>query len=167
MKSLIVADRPTINTLAERLKKARIRSEYQRIQCILLRVTIGATAQAIGQVLGWSVNTVRVMHSRYAREGSAVFDTVRRGGRRRQNMTLQEEAEFLAPFMEEAERGGILVVSGIKAAYEARLGKEVAESTVYRLLHRHNWRKIAPRRRHPKADPAAQAAFKKTPGIGR
>jgi len=167
MKSLIVADRPTVNVLAERLKKAHMRSEYQRIQCILLRVTIGATAQDIAQVLGWSVNTVRVMHSRYAREGNAVFDIARRGGRRRQNMTLEEEAEFLAPFIEKADRGGILVVSGIKASYEARLGREVAESTVYRLLHRHNWRKIAPRRRHPKADPAAQAAFKKTPGTGR
>jgi hypothetical protein len=36
----------------------------------------------------------------------------------------------------------------------------VARSTVYRLLDRHGWRKVTPRPRHPKADPAAQAAFK-------
>ena len=40
-------------------------------------------------------------------------------------------------------------------------GKAVARSTVYRLLERHGWRKVVPRPRHPKADVAAQAAFKK------
>jgi len=30
------------------------------------------------------------------------------------------------------------------------------------MLERHGWRKIAPRPSHPKADPQAQEAFKKT-----
>ena len=47
-------------------------------------------------------------------------------------------------------------------AYQERTDKAVARSTVYRLLERHGWRKIVPRPRHPKADVAAQAAFKKT-----
>jgi transposase len=38
----------------------------------------------------------------------------------------------------------------------------LARSTIYRLLERHGWRKVMPRPRHPKADVAAQAAFKKT-----
>jgi hypothetical protein len=42
----------------------------------------------------------------------------------------------------------------------------LAASTVYRMLDRHGWRKLVPRPRHPKADVAAQAAFKKTPPIG-
>ena len=38
----------------------------------------------------------------------------------------------------------------------------LGRSTIYRLLERHGWRKVVPRPRHPKADVAAQAAFKKT-----
>ncbi|MGH8653780.1 MAG: helix-turn-helix domain-containing protein [Gammaproteobacteria bacterium] len=34
---------------------------------------------------------------------------------------------------------------------------------VWRLLARHGWRKVAPDMRHPKSDPAAQEAWKKTP----
>ncbi len=56
----------------------------------------------------------------------------------------------------------MLRVAEIQQAYQERLGKEVAPSTVYRLLDRHGWRKVVPRPRHPKADVAAQAAFKKT-----
>ena len=54
------------------------------------------------------------------------------------------------------------VTRQIQQAYQEQLGKEVAPSTVYRLLDRHGWRKVVPRPRHPKADIAAQAAFKKT-----
>jgi hypothetical protein len=32
---------------------------------------------------------------------------------------------------------------------------------VYKLLHRHEWRKLAPRPHHTKQDPAVAAAFKK------
>jgi transposase len=76
-------------------------------------------------------------------------------------MSVEQEAAFLAPFLERAKVGGILVVAPIQTAYEKALGRKVPESTVYRLLARHGWRKIAPRPRHPKADPERQEAWKK------
>src|SRR5262249_38902069 len=85
----------------------------------------------------------------------------RRGGRRRENLTLEQEMAFLRPFFDEAKTGGILVVSPIKTALEARLGRQSALSCVYRLLPRHGWRKLAPDKRHPQSDPAVQATWKK------
>jgi Winged helix-turn helix len=41
-------------------------------------------------------------------------------------------------------------------------GTRVAESTIYRLLDRHGWRKLMPRPKHPKASPEAQEQLKKT-----
>lgn len=162
MKALINPDRETIDALAERLKQAEGKPEFQRIQCILLRVTLDASAKDIAQVVGWTEGTVRVMHSRYAKERGAFFDVARRGGRRHQNMTVEEEAAFLAPFFDQAKDGRVLVVTEIKLAYEAALGREVPESTIYRLLGRHGWRKIAPRPRHPKAGLEDSSALKKT-----
>ena len=160
MKSLIVVgDKPTIERLAERLKHAQSHSEYQRIQCVLLRATLGSTAAQIAQVLGWTVATVHVIHSRWAKQGDAIFDVRRRGGRRRQHMTAEQESALLAPFIEQAAAGGMLSAAQIQRAYEACIGKPVAASTIYRLLARHGWRKLSPRPRHPKADSATQAAF--------
>jgi transposase len=48
--------------------------------------------------------------------------------------------------------GAITTVATIKQAFEAQVGQEVAASTIYRLLHRHGWRKRAPRSFHPKAN---------------
>jgi hypothetical protein len=61
----------------------------------------------------------------------------------------------------EGRRG--VVVPPIQAALESHLGWPVALSTVYRMLHRQGWRKLAPDKRHPNADPAAQEEWKKTP----
>jgi hypothetical protein len=55
----------------------------------------------------------------------------------------------------------MLKVAEIQQAYERRVGKSVAPLTIYRLLERHGWRKVVPRPRHPKANRARQAAFKK------
>jgi transposase len=166
MKSLIVGDRATVRRLADRLKQADSHAQYQRIQCVLIRATLGSSAAQIAQLLGWSTATVHVMHSRWAKEGESIFDVKRRGGRRHQHLTPEQEKELLAPFVQRAEAGGMLGVAEILQAYRERCGQEVARSTVYRLLQRHGWRKVMPLPRHPKADVAAQAAFKKTASRG-
>ncbi len=166
MKNLIVGDKPTLAGLADRLKRADSHAEYQRILCVLIRATLGSSAAQIAQLLGWSTATVHVLHSRWAKEGAAIFDLRGRGGRRHQHLTPEQEQELLLPFVARAQSGGRLAVAEIQRAYQERLGKAVAPSTIYRLLDRHGWRKLVPRPRHPKADVAAQAAFKKTPPHG-
>lgn len=166
MKSLIVGDKATVARLADRLKRASSHAEYQRIQCVLIRATLGSSAAQIAQLLGWSTATVHVLHSRWAKEGDAIFELRGRGGRRHQHLSADQELQLLAPFVERAQAGGMLNVAEIQHAYQQQAGKSVAPSTVYRLLDRHGWRKVVPRPRHPKADVAAQAAFKKTPPRG-
>lgn len=75
-------------------------------------------------------------------------------------MSLQEERAFLAPFLEQAASGGVLVVGQIKGAPDKQLGREVALASAYNLLHRHNWRKFVPYKRHPQSDPLAQRSGK-------
>lgn len=162
MKDLIVGDKATVVRLADRLKQAGSHAEYQRIQCVLIRATLGSTAAQIAQLLGWATATVHVMHSRWAKEGDAIFEVRGRGGRHHQYLSVEQEQALLAPFVARARAGGMLSVSEIQRAYSEHTGRRVAPSTVYRLLDRHGWRKVAPRPRHPKADLAAQAAFKKT-----
>lgn len=121
-------------------------------------LSLGDTAAAIGVSPGWACQLRRrFMHGQIA--GSPDAPTA--GGRKRQNMSLQEEREFLAPFLEQAATGGVLVVGQIKAALDKHLGREVALASAYNLLHRHDWRKLAPDKRHPQSDPQAQDEWKK------
>ena len=78
-------------------------------------------------------------------------------------MTIEQECQFLSQFLDQAAHGGILVVSKIQQAFEAKVGRKVAQSTIYRMLARHDWRTIIPRPRHPNSNTEAQEGFKKTP----
>lgn len=162
MKSLITDDQTVINALADRLKRAKGRSEFQRIQCVLIRATLGSSAAEIAKILGWSRASVHVIHSRWAKEGEAILDLKPKGGRKHSYLNPEDEAEFLRPFLAKASAGGLLNANEIKVAFETRIGRSVAKTTVYRMLERCGWRKIVPRPKHPKGDQAAQAAFKKT-----
>jgi len=86
----------------------------------------------------------------------------KRGGRYREHMTIEEEIEFLKPFEEKSKSGALVVVGGVKKAYEDKVGKKVAKTTIYRLLDKHGFRKITPYKRHKKANLTEQEAFKKT-----
>lgn len=143
------------------LARTKTKADFRRVQCVWLRGKLGLSNEQIAVAVGWSANTVRVWHSRYLRHGEDVLVGAGRGGRRHAYLKPEEEASLLESFIEQAERGGILVVAEIKAAYEDAIGHSVPKSTVYRMLARHGWRKVAPRPRHPKGNPAAQEAFKK------
>lgn len=159
----VFGDAAAVERLSERLKQARSLTEYRRIQCVLMRVGLGNGAKEIAQVLGWSVVTVYIFQSRWKREGDRVFEVGVRGGRRHEYLSEEEEKAFVESFVQRARAGNLVTVKEIRQAYEERIGRPVAPSTVYRLLSRHGWRKVVPRPRHPQADLVAQGAFKKTP----
>jgi transposase len=101
-----------------------------------------------------------VIWSEYRKKGEDFLLGERRGGRRNILLEQKEEEEFLAPFFEKAKTGGILIVSEIHRAHKKRIGKDIPLSSTYNLLHRHNWRKIAPRPSHPKGDEEKREEYK-------
>ena len=119
-------------------------------------------AEEIARHCGVSKASVHQVISMYNRLGVVAVETPGKGGRRHQYLTLEEEQQFLAPFFARAQAGEIATVREIWQAFEERVGHHVDDSTIYRLLDRHGWRKLMPRPRHPKADPHAQEQFKKT-----
>jgi transposase len=154
-------DHKAAQALAQLLQQATSKADFQRVQCLWLRASLGLHHRETARAVGWSASHVKRVWSEYFKQGEAALLKPGRGGRRRQNLTLPEEETLLGGFLSAASQGGVLVVDEVKGAYEQRLGRTVPKSTVYRMLARHGWRKIAPRRRHPRNDPAQAEAFKK------
>ena len=144
------------------LKEAKHKGDYQRIQCVLLRAGLGLNASEVASLVGWSPGRIKQVWSLYFKAEAAALLGRGRGGRRRENLSLEQEKRLLQGFMDRARDEQILEASEIKRVYEDEVGHTVPKSTVYRMLQRHGWRKIAPRARHPKAKPAEQQAFKKS-----
>ena len=134
--------------------------EKVRLLCLRLRVERGYPSKQIAEIADCSEALVRKVISDYGREG---IESILRGpqGGNHRNLSFADEEALLAPFLAEAEKGHILIVSDIHKAYEKAVGHPAPASTVYRMLDRHNWRKVMPRPRHPKVKPEEQEAYKK------
>lgn len=143
------------------LKDSTSKSQMQRVQCVLLRARQGMNCNEVATMVGWHPGYVRQVWSLYLKEGIGGLVCQNRGGRRRSNLSLDEERTLVEGFAEKARTGGLLVVSDIHRAYEHAVGRAVSKSTIYRMLARQGWRKVAPRPHHPQNDPLAIAAFKK------
>lgn len=138
-------------------------ASFQRLQCLWLRAQQDLPTETIARTVGLSVSHVRRVWSDYLRGGLAAAQGRPKGGRRHENLTRLQEQAVLAPLQKEARAGRLVTARRIKTRYETTVGRAVAASTVYRLLVRHQWRQVQPRPKHPKDNPRARAAFKKTP----
>jgi len=137
--------------------------EFRQAMAVLLPAEFGATLEQTARVLGVGRATVPRLQSACRRRSDPSGGPRQSwGGRRRELLSQEEEKEFLLPWVEQAQSGGVVVSSPIRAALAQRLGRtKVAASVVYRLLKRQGWRKLAPDTGHPKSDPQIQVDWKK------
>lgn len=150
----------------ERAKKvlstARTVGELRQAQALILPLEFGHSLKETAAILGVSKGWACQLRRQFISMGdNDAGKKAGRGGRRRENLSYEEEKAFLAPFIEKAASGGILIVREMKQALDERLGRRTALASTYNLLHRHGWRKLAPDKRHPKTDVETQEEWKK------
>ncbi len=156
------ADHLSVEEVKNRMQGS-LRPFYRQRWLIIYNALVDPrTAEEIARHCGVSKVTVQHLISRYNRFGVSAIETQGKGGRRREYMTQEQEKHFLLPFFTRAQQGELATISEIQRALEANLARTVDESTIYRLLDRHGWRKLMPRPRHPHASEEAQDQFKKT-----
>jgi transposase len=144
----------------QQLAKTNDADELRVLQAVVFPLVNGMSTQETALAVGRSPRWVTKARNGYIREAGAKrskAQTIRNHA----HMSLAEEKEFLAPFLEKARCGGMLVVNEIYLAMEGYLGRKVALASAYNLLHRHGWRKLAPDKRNGEADVQAQEDWKK------
>ena len=152
----------TANHLERLLKNSRDPAERTRIQAVLMRAAFTLNPGQIATATGLSVNSVRILHSRFLRQGNAcLIGRPGRGGRRHALLPVEQQERFLARYKDDAANGLVLSVAQIKHDYECLLGHAVSQASIYRMMERIGWRKVVPRPYHPKKKPQSEQAFKK------
>lgn len=163
MPKMVKLSTAEVESAEEAVRKAKTADELRMALTLLVPHAFGVPDHVTGQIIGRSRATV-VRLRRLFRKGQGSKRNW--GGRRYGYMTLEQEEDFISQFFDQALQGGVLIVNEIKRAYEREVGRKVAKTTIYRMLDRHDWRKIIPRPRHPKSNTEAQEGLKKTPENG-
>jgi transposase len=154
-------DPELVNRARLAAERATSLEELREAQAVLLPARTGATLEQTAALLGVGRASVGRLQARFRRTTQTGPRRRNWGGRRNALMSKEEEGAFLAPWLEAAKAGGMLVVSPLRAALAAKLGRPIKSSVIYRLLARYGWRKVAPDTKHPKSDPTAQEDWKK------
>jgi transposase len=131
----------TATDLGNLLKSTRKRADFQRVQCVYLRMEMNMDADTVAKITQLKPGTVRKIWSAYQREGTSVLFEKNRGGRRNYHMSKDEEMLFLEPFFKKSAQGTRINANEIKNAYEAHINKKVPKSTIYRMLARNGWKR--------------------------
>jgi hypothetical protein len=144
-------------------KSARTAEELRVAQSVLLPLEMGLSLEQTARIIGRSKGATCSMRTRFAQvsNGSRPASRGKRALRNRAKADLEREKQVLDEVLATAAAGGIVVIPRIKPEVEALLGKPMALSTLYRMLARHGWRKLAPDTQHPQGDPARREAWKK------
>lgn len=132
--------------LRSEIKEAKIALKLQVLQ---LRME-GYRNEEIARITGYSKSRVSALVCIFANEGIDYFREEQRKGGNRRNLTIAEEADILSVYREAAEKGQIVTVKEIEAAYIEAVGHPIGSGQIYRVLKRHEWRKVMPRGKHPK-----------------
>lgn len=141
-------------------KKNRDKQTDKRLEVLELRCE-GKSLAEIVEATNFHRSHVSNLIRKYFTEGLSSVSEKHYCGNRR-NMSIEEEKAFLEPYQQQAEQGHMVDIREIAEAYEKEVGHRVGNNQIYRVLHRHGWRKVMPRSRHPKkASEEAIAASKK------
>jgi transposase len=160
MRKMILVDHLKKEEIRRRMLESADRQQFQRWQVIWL-ASKGLSAQCIGDFVGVSDGTVHQWIHHYNHQGPEWIILQGRGGRRHGLLDVEEERLFLEELNEEAQKGKIIVAFDFRERIEKKIGRKVSKDYLYDLLHRHGWRKVAPRPQHPKAKRNEQEEFKK------
>jgi hypothetical protein len=140
----IPTDLPAV---AKALQDSESKEQFQRVLCVWLKLLFSMTSVEIALAIGWEPSSVRNIQARFKRKNVQCFVSKQKGGRKRENMSVDREARILDKFARRAKRGFVLDVDQIQKAYELSVGRTVPKSTVYRLIARHGLRHFLPRAR--------------------
>jgi hypothetical protein len=136
----------------QEIKKARRKNRNtnveKRLEVLEMRAE-GKRNKEISEKTGFHTQYITVLVSRYKSNGlSSITENHYHGNHR--NLSYKEEEAVLEPFREAAEAGKMVSVRDIEAAYQKAVGHSIGTGQIYYVLHRHGWRKVMPRSRHPK-----------------
>ncbi len=135
---------------------------------IIWQARLGKIEPEITAAIGLARRSVQTWVQRYNAEGLAGLQD--RPGRGRPPILSAEEQQLVAQRVDQGpQEGDVCSLRGLdfQKFIEDQFGKLMSLSSVYGLLHELGYEWLVPRSKHRKSDPAAIAAFKKSPGRTR
>ena len=138
-----------LKAIKEEMEKAKDAKIYAKLQAVSLRGR-GYANDEIATVTGYNSNYIGELCKKFVMHGINAFIKDGRKGGNNRHMDESEASKFLEQFSEKAGKGQVVALDEMAEAYDEATGTtHKSLSSLYYFLHRHEWRKIVPKKQHP------------------
>jgi transposase len=159
-QKMVIAPHLTVTELEERYRGAG--DPVARSQWQMLWLLAGGMATAeVARVTGYSVRWIQEVARRYRAGPDAIGDRRHGNPGAAPLLTVEQQEALRAALAGPAPDGGIWTCRMVAAWMGQTLGRPVSEQRGWEWMRRLGFTPQRPRPRETRADPAAQAAFKK------
>lgn len=143
------------------LKHAQDKFEYKRIEAVRLFIIQKKHVDEISVIVNSPPGTIYNWTCLYNSHGIEGLLSKKKGGRRREIMSVKNEKNFLNELVNDAATGIIVTAGKIRQKLTSAASKVISQSYIYDLLKRNKWRKVSPRPQNPKSSKDVRDKFKK------
>ena len=147
----------SVEELERRYRAAKDAGAARRYQALWLRAR-GAGARAAAEAVGVSTEALRAWVRRGLAEGLDALAARKPGSGAKPKLGPGQQAQVLAW----ADAEPRLTLHALAARVEERWGVAISHTQLWHLLRRAGFRRVVPRKRHHRADAAAQEGATKS-----
>jgi transposase len=159
-RRVVIAPHLTVTELEQRYRGAGDPVARSQWQIVWLLAGGMATAEVAG-VTGYSVRWIQELARRYRAGPEAIGDRRHGNPGAAPLLTAEQQEQLREALAGPAPDGGIWTCRQVARWMSQRLGRPVSEQRGWEWMRRLGFTPQRPRPRETRADPAAQAAFKK------
>jgi len=138
---------------------ARTAGQLRQALAVLLPLEQGLSLQQTAQILGRSREATCRLRSRFIAAQRVQSAQPERPSAAQ--LRWSRQGAVLDEVLADAAQGAVVVVPQLLPLVQAKLGRTICLATLYNMLHRQGWRKLAPDTAHPKGDAQAREEWKK------
>lgn len=146
----------------EALYKQRGQQKYGIRLLAMWKLQAGTTETSVCQQLGKTHKTVRRWRRIYEKSGVNGLLNIASGRGRKAKVELREHLANDIKFLEATRQGGRIRCQDVVDRVHLKYGVRYTKSGMYHILHRLGFSWITSRSKHPRHNPEAIEAFKKT-----
>ena len=143
----VAVDDKTLSLAMGMCARSGTAAGLREAMCVVLPDWFGAGLGETARILGIGKSTVSRHRQNLAlaaagkAEGKAVLTKKSWGGRRRGNLSVARESQFMLSWERKARSQPLRSLAELHADYCVLIDKDVLKSTVHRLVARRGWRK--------------------------
>jgi len=150
MKATYKISAEEASEIRNKMRTTKNATACRRMEAVAL-LGEGKTPEEVAEIKKYHPKYVRTLGLQYHERGLELFSVDGRRGGNHRVMSDDNAVAFLQQFKDKARKGNILTIEEIAKELDKKTGKKRKSlSTAYSFLHRHDWRKVMPRSRHPK-----------------